>query len=201
MLNGIDVSHYNGNIDWHSVKSDDKYFVSIKATEGVSYSSAFYFTDNIHPARDAGLIAGGFHFFVGTDSGKDQAEYFLKVADPKPGDLLPMLDVEQTNGASDQQMADGMAEWMEVVERAVGKKPFIYVSASFWSQIGNPKGFEDNPLWVAEYTSAPSPKLPMGWHLYTIWQHSEASSVNGISGNVDADKFNGGLDQLDIFRV
>ena len=111
-----------------------------------------------------------------------------------------MLDLEQTHGASGSQVSEGALKWLDIVEKAVGQKPFIYTTASFFSQIGNPKGFEDYPLWVAEY-GVSKPRLPNGWTLYTIWQHSQSGQVHGISGNVDLDSFNGPQSTLEIFRV
>ncbi|MEM7300789.1 MAG: GH25 family lysozyme [Pseudomonadota bacterium] len=200
-VNGIDASHYQSSVDWGEVAGDGIDFVSIKATQGSTpYSYSSYYTDNIQPARSAGLIAGGFHFFTGGESGKDQANQFLSVANPQRGDLLPMLDLEQTNGAGGSEIAQEALSWLQTVEAAVGGKPFLYTTASFFSQIGNPTGFEDYPLWVAEY-GVTSPNLPQGWTEYTIWQHSESGSVTGISGAVDLDLFNGSKSHLKRFRV
>ncbi len=200
-LTGIDVSHYQGDVNWSEVKGAGESFVSIKATEhSSSYEYANYYTDNIVPARDAGLVAGGFHFFVGNENGKQQADYFLRIAKPQTGDLLPMLDLEQTSGASGSQFAAGAITWLETVGAAVGQKPFIYTTASFWSEIGNPSGFEDYPLWVAEY-GVSAPKLPIGWTIYTIWQHSQNGQRAGVSGDVDLDQLNGSESVLDVFRV
>lgn len=198
---GIDVSHYQGTINWPEVKSAGNSFVSIKATQYSSgYEYADYYTQNIQPARDAGLIAGGFHMLTGTDDGATQGNYFLSVAKPKKGDLLPMLDMEQASGGTPDQVVEAAQGWLQVVEAAVGKKPFIYTTATYWNQIGNPSGFENNPLWVAEY-EVPSPSLPQGWSLYTIWQHSDTGQVDGISATVDLDIFNAPADVLNDFRV
>ena len=97
---GVDLSHFQGNVDFPKLKSGGQSFVSIKATQGTSYSAASYYTDNITKARGAGLISGGYHFFSGTHDGAEQANYFLKVAEPQKGDLLPMLDLEDDGGAS-----------------------------------------------------------------------------------------------------
>lgn len=198
---GIDVSHFQGDVDWNKVAAGGQSFVSIKATQGQSgYSAASYYTDNIEKAREAGLISGGYHFFSGGDDGKAQADYFLSVAKPKSGDLLPMLDLEDTNGASASMIVEEALAWLSAVENAVGKKPFLYTTASFFAGIGNPSGFEDYPLWVANY-GVSKPHMPQGWKIYTIWQHSQSGSCNGVSGNVDMDSFNGPRSTLDVFRV
>ena len=197
---GVDVSHFQGDVDWPKLKTGGQRFVSIKATQGTSYSASSYYTDNIGKARSAGLIAGGYHFYSGTHDGTAQAEYFLKVTDPQKGDLLPMLDLEEDGGASAEQVATGALAWIDTVEKATGRKPFLYTTASFFAKIGNPKGFEDCPLWVAEY-GVTKPKLPVGWTLYTIWQYSQSGTVSGVTGSVDMDNFNGSAATLEKFRL
>lgn len=197
---GIDISHFQGEVNWNELISEGLDFVAIKATQGTEYSQSSYYTDNINNARSAGLIAGGYHFFTGNENGADQAKYFLQVANPQPGDLLPMLDLEQTNGASGNVIASEALDWLTTVEKAINQKPFLYTTASFFSEIGNPSGFENYPLWVAEY-GVSSPTLPAGWSLYTIWQHSQSGQVSGISGDVDMDSFNGSSSVLEKFRI
>lgn len=85
----------------------------------------------------------------------------MQVAKPQAGDLLPMLDLEQSSGASGSEVASGAFAWLKTVEEAIGQKPFLYTTASFFSEIGNPSGFENYPLWVAEY-GVSSPTLPAG---------------------------------------
>ncbi len=200
-LTGVDVSHYQSAINWKGVKEAGVDFVSIKATQGMSdYPHCSYFTENIQPARAAGLIAGGYHFLNGDMDGKAQADYFLKVSKPKPGDLLPMLDVEQTNGASNTRVAKNAQIWLEKVSEAVGKKPFIYTTKAFWQAIGNPGAFEDYPLWVADYGVA-DPKIPIGWSSPAIWQKSRNGRVNGIVANVDIDLFYGSMAELQYYRI
>ena len=197
---GIDISYFQGVVDWNALKSDGMDFIAIKASQGTGYSQSSYYTDNIGKARSAGLIAGGYHFFTGNENGVDQAKYFLQVANPQKGDLLPMLDLETSNGASGNEVASGALAWLKTVEDAIGQKPFVYTTASFFAEIGNPSGFEDYPLWVAEY-GVSVPKNPHGWSLHTIWQHSPSGKVSGISGDVDLDSFNGSASTLEIFRV
>ena len=110
---GVDLSHFQGNVDFPKLKSGGQSFVSIKATQGTSYSASSYYTDNIVKARAAGLISGGYHFYSGAHDGVEQANYFLKVAQPQKGDLLPMLDLEEDGGASAQQVASGALAFVD----------------------------------------------------------------------------------------
>ena len=197
---GVDVSHFQGNVDFAKLKSSGQSFVSIKATQGTHYSGASYYTENIDKARKSGLASGGYHFYSGTLDGTAQANYFLEITKPQKGDLLPMLDLEVDGGASADQVASGALAWVNTVEKAIGRKPFLYTTASFFAKIGNPAGFENCPLWVAEY-GVTKPKLPAPWTLYTIWQHSQSGTVSGITGDVDMDSFNGSAATLEKFRL
>lgn len=198
---GIDVSHYQGNVDWAEVKAAGTTFAAIKATQYASgYEYQDYYPQQIQSARASGLVVGGYHMLTGYDNGKTQGEYFLSVAKPQKGDLIPMLDMEQASGGTPEQVVAAAKAWMDVVEQAVGKKPFIYTNTPYWEEIGNPTGFEDNPLWIAEY-GVSSPKLPATWTLYTIWQHSQSGTVSGIDGDVDLDIFNAPLDVLKDFQI
>lgn len=129
----------------------------------------------------------------------EQAEYFLSIAEPQPGDVLPALDLEEADGASASEVVDGMSAWLDTVEEAIGCPPMIYTSQSFWQSIGNPSGFSQYPLWVANYTTAPRPKMPEGWDRYLLWQYSQSTEVYGINGYVDGDRtrpLKGGLTKL-----
>lgn len=68
---GIDISHFQGEVDWSALKSDGLDFVAIKASQGTGYSQSSYYTENISKARSAGLIVGGYHFFTGNENGAD----------------------------------------------------------------------------------------------------------------------------------
>ncbi|WP_419909046.1 glycoside hydrolase family 25 protein [Hoeflea sp.] len=200
-VTGIDVSRYQGTVDWKQVQGSGVRFAAIKATEGAAdYPYSDYYTQNAELARQAGLAVGGYHFFNPNADGKTQANYFLQVVQPKPGDLLPMLDLEQTGSASGAQIADGAQAWLETVRAATGRKPLLYTTAGFWSQIGSPAGFDNYPLWVAEY-GVNQPHLPQGWSNYTIWQHSQSGKVAGIEGPVDLDLFSGAPEALKSIRL
>ncbi|MCY6379446.1 glycoside hydrolase family 25 protein [Hoeflea prorocentri] len=184
---GIDVSRYQGGIDWAQVSAAGTRFVAIKATEGAcDYAYCSHFETNAGQARNNGLAVGGYHFFSPSSDGKEQADYFLRIAQPAAGDLLPMLDLEQSGDASAAQIAAGAMGWLQTVEGAIGRRPFLYTTASFWNEIGAPKGFEAYPLWIADYGVA-TPALPDGWADYTVWQYSQQGKLAGVSGPVDLD--------------
>jgi lysozyme len=197
LVEGCDVSHFQGDIDWSAVAGAPKHFAYIKATDGVSYSDPRYAT-NYASAGTAGVLRGAYHFFRHGLPGADQASHFLSVASPKRGDLPPVLDLEDPPAS--QPIADYLAEaaaWVSAVSSAIGgQAPVIYCSPSFWSDtLGEPNRFSSNPLWIAHYITH-DPTVPNPWTRYTFWQYTDSGTVPGISAKVDLDRFHGSMDDL-----
>lgn len=190
-IHGIDVSRYQSTIDWESValmkvEAIQISFAFIKATEGVR-NEDIYFKRNWKRAKDAGLARGAYHFFLAGKSGRQQAENFIKRVKLEPGDLPPVLDVEQTYGVSGPKLRERVKEWLDVVEEYYGVKPIIYTNVDFYKH--NLKdGFDEYPLWVAHYLQKHRPRIHREW---VFWQHSETGRVNGIGPTVDFNVFNG----------
>ena len=190
-IHGIDVSRYQSIIDWESValmkvETIQLSFAFIKATEGVR-NEDIHFKRNWKKAKDAGLARGAYHFFITSKSGKQQAENFIKRVKLEPGDLPPVLDIEQTNGVAGPKLRERVKEWLDVVEEYYGIKPIIYTNVEFYKQ--NLKDeFDEYPLWVAHYLQKHRPRIHREW---LFWQHSETGRVNGIGPAVDFNVFNG----------
>lgn len=195
-LPGIDVSHWQGTVDWQRVAGDGVAFAFIKATEGGDYVDP-QFVANWDGAARAGVLRGAYHFFRPQTDAAAQAQQFLRTVGVRAGDLPPVLDVEVTDGRSAAQIAAGVRTWLEIVESATGRRPILYTRASFWTaQMG--AGFGAYPLWVAHY-GAVEPAVPSGWDRWTFWQHSDAGRVAGISGDVDLNWFAGDAADLQAF--
>lgn len=192
LLPGIDVSHWQGAIDWPRVADDGVAFAFIKATEGGDYVDPA-FAANWAGAAQAGVMRGAYHFYRPQTDAAAQAEHFLRTVQLRAGDLPPVLDVEVTDGRSASAIAAGVRTWLETVERATGRRPIVYTRAGFWNQVGG--GFGAYPLWVAHYGVA-SPAIPADWARWTFWQHSDTGRVAGIGGDVDLDWFTGGWEEL-----
>lgn len=190
-VRGIDVSHYQGTIDWSSVAKTGVAFAFIKATEGTS-SVDSEFQTNWRGSHAAGLLRGAYHFYRPDEDPKQQALHFLKAVQPGPRDLPPVLDVEISGNPSD--IVEGIQTWLTGVELAAGKKPIIYTNPSFWAGLKT-SGFSQYPLWIAEY-GVTAPKVPEGWQTWTFWQFSESRSLQGINGHVDFNLFQGTLPDL-----
>lgn len=199
---GIDVSHWQGGIDWNGVAGNGIAFAYIKATEGTGYTDPS-FDRNYVDSYDQGIIRGAYHFArPNISSGAAQARFFVDngggwSADGKT--LPPMLDLE-TNpysggacyGLSTVQMRNWISDFVTTVKRLTGKYPTIYANDNWWNPCtGNwGGGAVNDPLMIPSYGSSVGP-LPAGWTFWTIWQYSSTGRVSGIGGNVDRDVFNG----------
>jgi lysozyme len=169
-------------------------FVFIKATQGVSLIDP-YLRANCDSAEVHKMIKGVYHYFEPETDGKEQAMHFLKHANISKGDLLPVVDVEQLDGADHIELRDRLKDWLDTVEGATGVKPIIYTGAKFHNSY-LAGVFSSYPLWVAHYTEATEPGVNRDWH---FWQYSERATVDGISGYVDFNVFNG--DSMAFGRV
>lgn len=190
-IHGIDVSSYQGNIHWPAVaqmQAQDVQikFAFIKATEGLKFVDKKY-TRNWQKAKETNITRGAYHFFIATRSGRLQAQNFIKTVKLEPGDLPPVLDVEELYGVRADSMRSRVAAWLQAVEKAYNVKPVIYTSASFYKNfLGH--DFDDYPLWVAHYFVKEKPGVADGW---SFWQHNATGKVNGIRTRVDFNVFSG----------
>ena len=200
---GIDVSHHQGNINWDNVANDDIRFALLKASEALTFKDNRFET-NTKGCRDSGIRCGAYHFFRPGKDGRQQADNLLSQLDKvnfgQEGDLLPAVDCEDFDGSSEAQYRDDLQACLDRIEIEIGKKPIIYTLRSFWKKIGDPD-FSSYPLWVVDLSSVDSPRLPKHWTDYAIWQYSFTGSVNGISDDVDRDRFKGDLNDLDVIGI
>jgi lysozyme len=190
-IHGIDVSHYQQDIDWDLVKAMKVKniavgFVFVKATEGISIVDARFRT-NMAEAKEAGLVRGAYHFFIGSRSGKAQAAHFIEHVNLKKGDLPPVLDVEQVNGANALDFTTRIKDWLTIVEKKYNTKPIIYCNIDFYKNYLQEQ-FSDYPLWIAHYLVKNKPRINNKWE---FWQHNELGRVTGIRTYVDFNAFSG----------
>jgi lysozyme len=199
-VKGIDVSHYDGAIDWGKVKAAGIGFAIMKATESTDFIDP-EFAANWKYAQQNGVVRGGYHFLRPEVDGAMQADYFLATMGPSlPGDLPPTLDLEVTDNLSGAAVAKSALAWLAEIEAKTGRVPIVYTSATFMSSIGNPSGFDKYTLWVAHWTTQ-CPNLPPEWADWQFWQNADNGTVDGIAGkaSVDTDEFNGTLASLQGF--
>lgn len=200
---GIDVSNHNGEIDWKKVAASGQHFAFVLATDGTDFTSPKY-AEQYHGAKDAGLIAGPYHFARPDESAEAQADKLLQVADYKKDgkSLPPVLDMEpDSSGDTCYGLTpDQMHQWTETftgkVKKATGVDPIIYAAPSFWKQcMGGSDKFADHPLWLASY-GVDNPTVPSGFNRWDFWQYTDKGSVDGIEGQVDQNHFQGSVGEL-----
>jgi lysozyme len=180
-VSGIDVSHYQGEVDWPAVAASGVRFAFIKATDGVDDVDP-RFAQNWAGAKIAGMIRGAYHFFRPRLDAQQQAAHFLRVVAMDDLALPPALDVEVTDGLAPPALQAGIKTWLEAVRAAFGCTPIVYTDPSFWRR-NVAADFSAYHLWLACY--AAEPEVPATWHAWTFWQHTDRGNVNGISGQVD----------------
>jgi lysozyme len=194
---GIDVSHYQGNINWSKVALSDISFAYAKATGGETYTDP-KFEYNWHHIRTTDIHRGAYHFFFAYDAPKKQAEHFIKtIGKLRKYDLPPMLDIEVSDHESYKVVGERALIWLQEVEKATKRIPIIYTNSSFGREVLTHPEFSRYPLWIADYEpeikKIPSPWKHSGW---TIWQHSSEGVINGIKGNVDLNLFHSDAGKL-----
>ena len=197
-VQGIDVSHYQGTVDWQQVSAAGIQFAFAKATDGVTLADPEFAT-NWAGMKAAGIPRGAYHFFEPTDDAGQQATFFLSNVQFESGDLPPMLDVE-TPPANNAEMWQGVQTWLDQVEASTGMQPILYLSSSFANEYGAPASLAAYPLWLAQY-EVDQPTLPTGWTTWLLWQYSNSGTVDGVSGSVDLDALNGPLSGLSALAM
>jgi GH25 family lysozyme M1 (1,4-beta-N-acetylmuramidase) len=207
---GIDVSDFQGNPNWTSVKSAGISFVFTKATEGATFTAST-FASNMTNARAAGIPIGAYHFArpntTGTDA-LDEADFFASKIQGLliPGNLRPVLDIEDANGLSAAVLSTWCLQFCNRVLSLTGVAPIIYTGQSFASTYLN-SSLNRFPLWIARYpggTVNPQTATPGGttpWSTWHFWQYTDAGSVSGISGPVDTNVLNGGMTALEAYKI
>lgn len=191
-IHGIDVSSYQGRIDWQRVKKmrEDSVhvgFAFIKATEGVLKVDP-YFQRNWRECNKAGITCGAYQYFRPKFSGKWQAGLFLQTVKLQKGNLPPVVDVERLDGMAPEKMRQELDAFIKEITLRTKATPIIYTGLTFYQE--NLAGFYDNyPLWISSYDH---PVLTISARTnWKFWQHSEKARVNGIFSVVDFDLFRG----------
>jgi len=207
-VRGVDIAsyqHVNGAaIGWSKVAAAGYKFVAIKATEGNYYANPYRASD-LSGAEAAKLSVIAYHFAIpNVSGGAAQADYAIAGAKDKSGKVAPVgLDIEYdpysatdgTNecyGLSRAAMTSWVTAFSGEVRRKTGRLPILYTTADWWNTCAASKTLVQDPLWVAAYTTAASPPLPVGWSTWAIWQYTSVGTVPGIptSRGTDLDDFN-----------
>jgi GH25 family lysozyme M1 (1,4-beta-N-acetylmuramidase) len=198
-LEGIDISHWQGSVDFAKVRGAGKRFVIAKATEGIGWTDANWTTYR-DDARAAGLAVTGYHFARpdgNPTKPKEEAAWFVSQLGLEAGMLIPALDLERAGTLTKAELTAWVQAWLDEVYALTGVRPMIYTSPAFWrNALGDTRTFADQGytvLWIAHWgVNAPSiPASNWGGHGWTFWQYTSDGTVPGISGRVDLDRYNG----------
>jgi len=210
MIEGIDVSKYQGKIDWQKVVDGGLVqFAVAKATERKGVDPRF--KDNWDGIKKVGLLRGAYHFARTNRTFVEEAEHFLKSIGSVEAEDVLVLDIEEST-IKNLEFTTWVLGWLEYVEKKSGKIPFIYTYGPFWeTHVGKPSlevvaKFQEYPLWLAAYTKDPEKFVPKIWKKlgWTLWQKSGNIAapgepllfVPGITGVVDRNIFRGTLPEL-----
>ena len=195
---GIDVSRFQGTIDWQKVADSGVVYAWIQISRAVNDLDA-KFEFNFRRAKEVGILRGAYQRFRPGQDVQTQANIFLEKLGPyQAGDLPPMLDVEDADGLTGDVIAERVQQWIDIVEPVVGRKVIIYTGFYFWRDMVGGADFASHPLWIANY-SAECPLVPATWSKWTLHQYSSKAVIPGITENtVDVNKFNGTREQLQL---
>ena len=193
---GIDVSRFQGDINWQSVANSGVKYAFIQISRSLTDIDV-KFPYNWKRAKEVGILRGAYQRFQPGQDVIGQAKLFLEKLGPfQEGDLPPVLDVEDANGLTPAQIAARVKMWLDYVEPRVGVKPIIYTGYYFWKDFVGAGDFKQYPLWIANY-SATCPLVPAPWTRWTLHQYSSSAMIPGITANtVDVNRFNGTIEQL-----
>lgn len=217
---GLDISLYQKNVQWDRIKAAGMQFVFVKASESQWADPMFA---KHWPAARGVLPRGAYHFYRQAGDPQKQVDILLKTLGNDPGELPPVLDVEDTSSNNAASLIKGTRFWLEQVEKALDRRPIIYTAKWYWDArllYGGkyPDWASDYPLWVAYYPNADGaptreqlapdlpkplkPLMPASWKKWRLWQYAEHGVVDGnfkdsgALASTDLDVFNGPLEDL-----
>jgi lysozyme len=203
-VHGIDVSKYQGDIDWYRVRGSGVGFAFIKATEGGDYADE-RFLDNWGGAGSAGIARGAYHYFYFCRPALEQAAWFMNHVPRDPSALPPVLDLEWTHKsktctyrpdpATVQQEA---LRFLQAVSIYYRKRPVIYTTVDFYTdnRLWELAGY---PFWLRSVAGHPSEIYP--GQPWAFWQYTGTGVVDGIEGLTDLNVFAGSPGQLGAATV
>jgi lysozyme len=191
---GIDLSHHQGNVNWDKLIKSKPHFVFCKVTEGKSHKDTkynYYCTQ----ARKNNIKIGAYHFFSYKSSGKAQANYFIKHAKLQKGDLPYVLDAEYKPAMPIRKaVSKELVSFLETVERQTKVRPILYCEKNFYTKYIRGCTKKEYLLWLCDYYRKPTIN-------YSFWQKTDQFKVDGITGTVDFNVFNGNKKQLQQLTI
>jgi lysozyme len=191
LVYGIDVSSYQGSVEWARVASAGVAFAFARVSDGTEVVDG-EFAHHWRAMKRAGVLRGAYQFFRAGEDAAAQATLMAELVEIAGGldstDLGLAIDVETADGQSSGTVQSQVGLWIRAIERLTGRTPIVYTNAATSVVLG--ATFAQYPLWVANW-GAPCPAMPDGWTTWRYWQTSNAGSVAGIETPVDLDEFDG----------
>jgi lysozyme len=190
---GIDVSSYQGAVDWRQVRAAGMVFAFARFSDGLEIIDE-RFAENFAGMRRAGVVRGAYQVFRASADPVAQADLLLQALRRAGHPDLPLVaDVETDDGMESNEVRVRLSRWLRRIERRTRRRPIVYTSPSMSNILGAEMGMYH--LWIAHY-EVDCPRLPEGWPGWRFWQHSSSGSVPGVSGPVDLDAFAGTKSEL-----
>ncbi len=196
-IHGIDVSHFQGKVDWSQVKAQGVSFAFIKATEGLNHCDTTFYS-NWKALKQAELKRGAYHYYLPDIDPALQAQNFMMNVSIHNGDLPPVLDMEITDVDDPETLVKDIKTWMDLIQQAYKSKPIIYTNLKAYYRfiVGR---FEDYPIWIARYNDK-APDLGNN-RIWNFWQYANNGKIEGIKESVDFNAFNGTHMQLESLCI
>lgn len=199
---GVDVSHYQGDIDWDILSGEGISFAFIKATEGSSYVDPAY-DYNSHEAAKTGIKIGAYHFFSFDSPGATQAENFIAAVGKGEGMLPPTVDLEPYGSyrralPPKETVKPELDALLQALEEYYGKKPIIYTTERAYKKYLS-GGYEEYDIWIRSVLTAPKLSDSREW---TFWQYSDKGRLQGYSGEerfIDLNVFRGTREEFERY--
>jgi len=192
-VHGVDVSRWQGEIDWEKLRGQGANFAYIKATDGGDHLDPM-FRKNWRAAHQAGLKRGAYHFFYWCRAASEQADWFIRNVPKVAGALPPVIDVEWNHQSSCKQrlkrakVLEKMKVFMDKLEAHYGQRPIIYTAPDFYAD--NLRGeFPNHPFWLRSVAAHPSKVYP--GRKWVFWQYSGSGLSHGVDGRIDLNAFHG----------
>ena len=198
-VHGVDVSHYQGKIDWHELAGQDIDFAFIKATEGSTHLDE-QFARNWRNAPKEKIMVGAYHFFSFDSSGDSQAEWFIQNVGSLSGKLAPVVDAEYYGKMNENPPGEGVVRHnlQKILSRLEGEyhiKPILYTTYSFYRRYIQ-GCFEGYPIWIRNVYYSPDLDFGSSW---TFWQYTDQAELSGYKGKekcIDKNVFCGNREEL-----
>ena len=196
-VRGVDVSEYQGQINWQTIEQQGMQFAFVKATEGSGYIDPF-FTLNWEAVYQTSIIAGAYHFFSFDSPAQTQAENFISTVELRSGMLPPVVDIElygphKNNHPNAETVRAELNLMLNLLEEYYGVKPIIYTTQQTYALYI--RGYYDEyPIWIRDVYFIPSSNIE-----WTFWQYTDKGRLEGYNGEeqyIDINVFAGDIDKL-----